>query len=114
MENQISKKSQPSRPRYWQAHIKALSESGLSRAEYCRQQKLSYHTLIYWQRKFSPRDKSSLTLVPVTFTTEQARPGSQSGDAGLKILLPGDIAIGVSDHFSPATLARLLKLLGDR
>lgn len=114
MENQTSKQTQPNRPRYWQAHIKALSESGLSRAEYCRQQKLSYHALIYWQRKFSPKVKQSLTLVPVAFPSAAARSDSQSGDAGLKILLPGQIAIAVADHFSPATLVRLLKLLGER
>jgi hypothetical protein len=70
--------------------------------------------LIYWQQKFSPKVKQSLTLVPVAFPTTPARSDSQSGDAGLKILLPGQIAIAVADHFSPTTLVRLLKLLGDR
>ena len=79
MENQSSKQTQLNRPRYWQAHIKALSESGLSRAEYCRQQKLSYHALIYWQRKFSPKVKQSQTLVPVAIPTAPTKSDSQSG-----------------------------------
>ena len=32
---------------YWQRHVRAQQESGLSRAEYCRQQNLSYHALTY-------------------------------------------------------------------
>lgn len=114
MENQTNNQAQPNRPRYWQAHTKALSESGLSRAEYCRQHKLSYHALIYWQRKYSRQDKQSVTLVPVALATVPARTGSRPGDAGLKILLPGQIAIAVADDFSPTTLVRLLKLLGER
>ena len=114
MNIQTNKQAQPNRPRYWHAHIKALSESGLSRAEYCRQQQLSYHALVYWQRKNSRQDTQSVTLVPVAFPTVPSRTGSQSGDAGLKLLLPGQITIAVADHFSPATLVRLLKLLGER
>lgn len=114
MENQNSKQAQPNRSRYWQAHIKALTESGLSRAEYCRQHKLSYHALIYWQRKFSRKVQPSMTLVPVSLPTVPAITGSHAGEAGLKILLPGQIAIAVADHFSSATLVRLLNLLGER
>jgi hypothetical protein len=55
-----------------------------------------------------------VTLVPVALPTVPARTGSQPGGAGLKILLPGQIAIAVADYFSPTTLVRLLKLLGER
>ncbi|MFV0437527.1 MAG: IS66 family insertion sequence element accessory protein TnpA, partial [Desulfopila sp.] len=33
------------RSRKWQAHVKALAQSGLSRAEYCRRHSLSYHAM---------------------------------------------------------------------
>jgi len=114
VENQSSKQAQPDRRRYWQAHIKALTESGLSRAEYCRQHKLSYHALIYWQRKFARKGQPSMTLIPVALPKVAARTCDQTGDAGLKILLPGQRAIAVADHFSPTTLVRLLNLLGER
>jgi len=110
-----SNAAQPSRARYWQAHIKALNESGLSRAEYCRRQKLSYHALNYWQRKFTKKGPQALKLVPITVpTVSVAVAGSRIGDAGLKILLPGKIAIAVADNFSPATLVKLLNILGAR
>ena len=113
MEKQTSQQTQPNRPRYWQAHINALSGSGLNRAEYCRQHKLSYHALVYWQRKFTRKDKR-MTLVPVALPTVPVRSGGQPGDAGLKILLPGQIAIAVAEHFSPTTLVELLKILGEQ
>jgi hypothetical protein len=54
-----------------------------------------------------------MTLVPLSLPTV-AITGSHAGEAGLKILLPGQIAIAVADHFSSATLVRLLNLLGAR
>lgn len=41
-----------SRVRFWQAHVRALAASGLSRRGYCRRHQLSYHALTYWVRKF--------------------------------------------------------------
>ena len=41
--------------RFWQAHLRALGGSGLSRREYCRRHHLSYHALTYWVRKLRPR-----------------------------------------------------------
>jgi len=112
---QTSKQAQPNRSRYWQAHVKALSESGLSRAEYCRQHQLSYHTFVYWQRKFAPKNPQGMKLVPVALpTVPGAMTGSRVDDVGMKILLPGDIAIAVADNFSPATLAKLLNTLEAR
>ena len=41
------------RRRQMSCHVNALAKSGLSRAEYCRQHNLSYHSMIYWQEKLS-------------------------------------------------------------
>ena len=115
MKIRTSKQAQPNLTRYWQAHVKALSESGLSRAEYCRQHQLPYHTLVYWQRKLATKNPQGMKLVPVALpTVSGAMAGSRVDEVGLKILLPGDIAIAVADNFSPATLARLLNTLEAR
>ncbi len=115
MKIQTGKQTLPQSARYWQAHIKALSESGLSRAEYCRRQELSYHALVYWQRKFAKKAPQAIKLVPVTVPQVSAvGAGNRTGDAGLKILLPGKLTISVGDNFSPATLVRLLNILETR
>ena len=100
--------------RFWRAHIKALAQSGLSRAEYCRRWNLSYYALTYWQRKSARPNSNPVTLVPVTLPAERKSSIADSHPAPLKILLPGNLAIAVSDNFSGATLNRLLTLLENR
>jgi hypothetical protein len=98
--------------RHWQAHVKAFAQSGLSRAEYCRQHNLSYYAMIYWQRKLS-RNSNSLTLVPVALHVSEKN-NSVSARAELQLILPGKATIAVGDNFSPATLNRLLSVLENR
>ena len=43
--------NQSSTPGHWKVQLETLKQSGLSRVEYCRQHKLSYHTLTYWPTK---------------------------------------------------------------
>lgn len=106
--------NQSNRQRHWQAHVKTLANSGLSRADYCRQHKISYHALTYWQRKFSKPENSATTLVPVPLATQSRQPAEHSGQAGLHIILPGEISIAVGNNFSPVTLSRLLTVLENR
>jgi transposase-like protein len=100
--------------RHWQAHVKALCQSGLNRAEYCRQHKLSYHALTYWHRKLSKPSSRATTLVPVPLRHSIRQNPGQAGQATLKVILPGMIAIEVSDNFSLAALTRLLTTLESR
>ena len=109
-----SRNKQPCRRRHWQAHVKALKQSGLSRAEYGRQHHLSYHALTYWQRKLSSRSNGSSTLVPVPFVRSMGPSSMQSDRAALKIILPGRMSVEVGDDFLPATLTRLLTTLVSR
>ena len=114
MTKQTQRNKQVCGRRHWQAHVKALKKSGLSRAEYCRQYNLSYHALTYWQRKLSGPGSSKSTLVPVTIGHRIEQSPVQPDRAGLKIILPGRLSVEVGDHFSPATLTRLLATLESR
>lgn len=98
--------------RYWTAHIKALRESGLNRAEYCRRQNISYHALSYWIRKQLKVKKSELpTLVPVTISPSTP-PGRQTEpESPLVVILENNYCVRVGDNFSQATLVRLLNTL---
>ncbi len=61
------------RRRFWQAHVKALADSGLSRREYCRRHHLAYHRLTYWVRKQGASNTavSLLSLVEVSLPHRQ-------------------------------------------
>lgn len=101
----------PHSRRRWHVHVKALEQSGLSRAEYCRQHKLSYHALTYWYGKLKKdRNGPSSTLVPVPFHHLQ----QTSAKPALHLHLPGKCSIEVNDHFSEHTLSRLLAVLEQR
>ncbi len=102
--------------RHWKVHVGALKQSGLNRAEYCRQHKLSYHTLTYWQRKLSRTQTTSneTTLVPVPFKAIFNQHSVEPARAALKIILSDKIAIEVGENFSSATLVRLLATLEHR
>ncbi len=104
---------QTKKQRHWQAHVKAQGGSGLSRAEYCRQHKLSYYALTYWQRKKSGTQQPGTTLVPVPLERMLHKP-TQSKSSGLKILVTSKLSVEVGDHFSSTTLKRVLSVLENR
>lgn len=60
-----TEKSHNERTQHWQQHLDAWQLSSASRAQYCRENDLSYYVFNYWHAKLvSP--KSSKNLVPVT------------------------------------------------
>ncbi len=113
MTRQSSTTGQSKKQRHWQAHVKAQERSGLSRAEYCRQHKLSYHALTYWQRKKSGRQQPGTTLVPIPPERILHEP-AQSKTSGLKIVVTNGLSIEVGNHFSLTTLNRVLSVLENR
>ncbi len=99
--------------KYWQRHVKTHEKSGLSRAEYCRQQNLSYHALAYWQKKQGKISTPATSLVPVPVEKIFRHPLDSQG-AGMKIILNNTVAIKVTEQFSPLTLQRVLSVLEKR
>lgn len=53
------------REAFWLNHCELLSSSGLSRAEYCRRNNLSYVTIKYWINKFASTSSNDSKLVAV-------------------------------------------------
>lgn len=106
-----TKNQQARNRRHWEAHLGAAVKSGLSRAEYCRQHKLSYHAMGYWHKRLS-NENSRQKIVPVKMAL--IRNDTHPDESGLKIILPGKMSVAVGDNFSPATLDRLLNVLENR
>lgn len=46
----------------WKAHVAHQNASGLSKAEYCRRHKLSYHCFGYWCRRTSVQPKKLIAV----------------------------------------------------
>jgi len=114
MAKQSRQADQLRRIRHWRAHLSAQKESGLSRAEYCRQHQLSYHAATYWNRRLSKPASQETTLVPVTFASSMKIGPAPANRSVLKVILPNKIAVEVDDSFSPTTLTKLLAALERR
>lgn len=61
-------KPDPAKERYWRAVIAESAASGLSRAEYCRQNRINQINLQNWIRRLNKRDsqavKSNASMLP--------------------------------------------------
>jgi len=114
MTTQSNKQNQTGETKKWQAHLAAQAKSGLSRPEYCRRQKISYHAFGYWRRKLSQTGGNNVALVAVTLQAEPGRLIGYGGVADLTLVLPGNMSIAVGDNFSGTTLNRLLNFLEAR
>ena len=113
MSTEIKKQKRSHNHRHWQVHVTQQGQSGLSRAEYCRQHRLSYHALTYWCKKLSAPEDSKMSLVPLPVRPAIRRASSIHSEP-LKILLPGVATVEVGDNFNPLTLNRLLDIMETR
>ena len=101
------------RRRFWQAHVKDLADSGLSRREYCRRHRLAYHALTYWVRK----QGASNTAVAQLSLVEVPLPHRQSlrlGGSAFRLYLQRGHLLEIDADFDQDALHRLLTVLEQR
>lgn len=100
----------------WQHHVDAFHQSGLSKAQYCRDHDLTYHLFIYWSAKLNDvvPDTAAASkaptgkLVPATITTNNAQTLFQHG---LQIHLPNGVHISGIDSSSVRWVGQLIEQL---
>ena len=95
------------RGRFWQGHLQRWRQSGLSQAQYCRQQQLSAAAFRWWKRQRSA--EGSQRVKP------ESVPDESAGKSGpfVEVAFSGSGPTGGSDEFCHAiTLApqRCLRL----
>lgn len=109
-------KASPSFPntgvRFWQAQVRALGGSGLSRREYCRRHHLSYHALTYWVRKL--RSASPKASLPVLVEVPVSLPLVQGAGPAFRLHLGQGRLLEIEPDFDEAGLGRLLRVLEQR
>ena len=107
----------------WKQTILAQQNSGLTAAEYCRQQNIKYNAFYYWQRKIredfaasalqmAPKDErvpefATLATATVTATVQTATLPSM-----LKLSC-GPVSLEVNEQTSSKLLARTLACIKD-
>lgn len=91
----------------WQRHVQAWRESGMSQADYCRQQGLNPKTFSKWARCKYPVEKTApLAVIPI-----QVTPTLPTAEAAVVLKLTQGVQLELSTAVSPRWLAELLQCL---
>ena len=102
--------SPPSGPEFWQSQIHAWQQSGLSGAQFCKRQQLTYHQFVYWRQKLVSSSQS--TARPVASAPKgfaEARLKAAAADTeGLSLTLPTGLKL---EGITAANLAVVMQLL---
>ena len=109
MENAARSIERMERRQFWEGHVDHWKTSGLTQAEYCRQNDLRVHSFWYWRKRFCPKNTSA-TLVELPIR------GALSGPflnlpASLCLVINGLCRIEVTKGFDPETLKQLIETL---
>jgi len=97
----------------WRRHVEAWRESGLSQADYCRQQNLNRKTFSLWTRRvrddLSMSKDSPLELISVQVTP--SAPAVTAEASPILLRLAHGAQLELSTAASPHWLAELLRCL---
>jgi len=114
MKNQDSKNSKNDKRRvFWQVHLDAWRDTGLTQAAYCRKNNLRANQFTYWKKQISQPDlpvkfvqvpEANLKTVDSIFLNEISAPC-------LRLCVSSRFTIEIPDGFSPETLTKTLMVL---
>ena len=98
---------------HWRRHVEAWRESGLSQADYCRQQGLNHKTFSVWTRRvqgdLSLNKDAPLDLISVQL--EPSPPVATARASAIMLRLAHGVQLELSTAVSPRWLAELLRCL---
>ena len=109
MDKQTRVEKNREKRKYWQSHIEAWKQSGLSQIDYCRENNLSRHRFTYWKCK-GDKKSESIRFIPV-LPKPILSSFSIANTAPLKVIIGERYRIEIGDGFSPDTLLRLMGTL---
>ncbi len=104
---QLSRAEQLERKRtYWKHHIESWRETGLSQTEYCRQNNLKHHQLVYWKKRFL-KIKTDVSFVALKFEDLLDRPAPPER-ASLSVVINNHFKIEIKAGFDAPLLRQLI------
>ena len=104
-----SEKKEGYRLGFWRNHSAAWKSSGLTQQAYCIEQGIGYKNCVYQHNRLTNKSKST----PVNFI--EAKPESatmHAQAAGLQLMLPNGIRIGITSEINAALLQTVLAIAG--
>jgi hypothetical protein len=96
-----------SRADFWLEQVKAAEESGLSAAQFCKQQDLNYSQFMYWRQKL----QAPLASTPKKKTSGfvKVEPSLGPLGSGLSVSLPSGMQIHGIDSTNVTLVRQLLE-----
>lgn len=110
--NEVENGNNQDKHQFWQLHINAWKQSGMSQADFCRRHGLDIKIFGYWKRKLVSKSED-VSFMPVSIKPSHTAL-MKSSVSSLKIVTCNDLSIEVSDGFNPATLRMLLDTIAQR
>lgn len=93
----------------WKDHSEAWKASGITQQAYCEQEGISYRSFVYQHNRLMSQSKKT----PLSFI--EAKPESaviSNQTAGLQLMLPNGIRIGIGAEINPVLLQTVLSVAG--
>ena len=106
---QLDAQPATTRAEYWSDHIRRWQDSGLSKAEYCRQNHLTKHAFYYWCKKLRYVNLDEGSVVPLPFRVVDLIPGQPS----FVLKIGQRFQVVIQGDFQPSVLKKLIKTLED-
>ena len=88
--------------KFWEDHIQAWQQSGLTQVEYCRENHLKNHQWWYWRKRISHPSDTDVTFVPLRFSS------SKISQAGIRVVTPNGYRIEIDNGFDFSKLRQLI------
>jgi len=115
------RKSLTVRGRFWARHLQRWNQSGLSQAQYCRQQQLSSPAFGWWKKQLATPQARGKPAPPcrvrgsdgsfVELTRARRGVPAAVGEIAYEIVLPGGRQLRLGRHWEPDQVRQLLLLL---
>ena len=87
---------------FWEGHIQSWQQSGLSQAEYCRQNDLKNHRWWYWRKRISHSSDTDVTFVPLRFSS------SKISRTDISVVTPNGYRIEIYNGYDMSKLRQLI------
>ena len=87
---------------FWEDHVQAWQHSGLTQAEYCRQNNLKNHRWWYWRKRISHPPDTDVTFVPLRFSS------NKTSRTGISVVTPNGYRIKCDNGFDFSKLRQLI------
>ncbi len=105
----MSESNTSPKPGFWKGHSEAWKTSGLTQKAYCEQEGISYKSFVYQHNRLTAKSKN----VPLNFIKAKPElPEVNSQRAGLFLVLPNGIRLGINGEVNAPLLQVVLSVAG--